>query len=165
MSELLIPGYSLRVGSGIDRALLLKFMQLTYKELYPEQDFSHLAKTIDQYFSSQTPLWWVDVAESVGGENWQHRKTVACLWVGNAIDQVSGDRHAHIFLIYVVPEYRRQGIASALVKQAEIWAKNRGDRQIGLQVFMANQPALSLYNLMGFQPVSIWMIKSLKDDA
>ncbi|MGD1804265.1 hypothetical protein ACP6PL_02325 [Dapis sp. BLCC M126] len=43
----LIPGYKLYKGSGIDRAMLVKFMNLTYQELLPDQDFSHLAKTTD----------------------------------------------------------------------------------------------------------------------
>jgi ribosomal protein S18 acetylase RimI-like enzyme len=86
---------------------------------------------------------------------------VACLWVGNAIDQVSGDRHAHIFLLYVVPEHRRQGIGKALMQYVEKWAIARGDRQIGLQVFQSNQPALNLYNQLGYQTQSLWMLKEL----
>lgn len=156
MSEI-IPGYTIRAG-GVDRALLLKFMQRTYKELFPEQDFSHLARTVEQYYSKETPLWWVKLAQQ---ENDSSPLTVACLWAGNAIDQVQGDRYTHIFLLYVVPEYRRRGIGTALMQYAENWAKKRGDRQIGLQVFQCNQPALNLYNQMGYQSTSIWMVKTL----
>ena len=46
MSNLLIPGYELRAGSTLERALLLKFLQRTDKEAYPKQDFSHLAMTV-----------------------------------------------------------------------------------------------------------------------
>ncbi|NEU72905.1 GNAT family N-acetyltransferase [Hassallia byssoidea VB512170] len=86
---------------------------------------------------------------------------VACLWVGNSIDQVRGDRHAHIFLLYVVSEHRRRGIGKALMQYVENWALTRGDRQIGLQVFKSNQPALNLYNQLGYQTQSLWMVKSL----
>lgn len=156
MSEL-IPGYTIRTG-GVDRALLLKFMQRTYKELFPEQDFSHLARTVEQYYSKETPLWWVELAQQ---ENYPLPLTVACLWAGNAIDQVKGDRYTHIFLLYVEPEHRRRGIATALMHYAENWAKKRGDRQIGLQVFQNNQSALNLYNQIGYQSTSIWMVKTL----
>jgi ribosomal protein S18 acetylase RimI-like enzyme len=81
--------------------------------------------------------------------------------VGNAIDQVSGDRHAHIFLLYVVPEHRRRGIGKALMQYVEKWAIARGDRQIGLQVFQSNQPALNLYNQLGYQTQSLWMLKEI----
>ncbi len=150
-----IPGYTLRSGTGLDRALLVKFLQRTYQELYPEQDFSHLAQTVEQYFSSKTPVWWVEVDSGVA------TAPVGCLWMGNAIDQVSGARHAHIFMLYVAPEHRRRGIGGALVRHAEAWAKERGDRQIGLQVFVANQPALNLYRKLGYETQSLWMLKSL----
>lgn len=141
--------------------MLVKFMQLTYQEIYPDGGFYHLAATIEQYFSSQTPLWWVDVAAEEISSPQGFRQPVGCLWLGNAIDQVSGDRHAHIFLVYVTPEHRRRGIGSALVRHAEAWAVSRGDRQIGLQVFVTNQPALNLYRQLGYQTQSLWMLKPL----
>lgn len=146
-----IPGYSLRVGSGLDRALLLKFMQRTYQELYPAHSFAHLSQTIEQYLSTETPLLWVE----------QMQKPVACLWMGNATDQIQGDRHTYIFLLYVNPSHRRQGIGAALMKQAENLARERGDRQIGLQVFQQNQPALNLYERLGYSVQSLWMTKTL----
>ncbi|PPS45016.1 N-acetyltransferase [Chroococcidiopsis sp. TS-821] len=163
MSEL-IPGYTIRAG-GVDRALLLKFMQRSYKELFPEQDFSHLASTVEQYYSKETPLWLVNTAVETSCTATSHQplitQTVACLWAGNAIDQVRGDRYTHIFLLYVVPEHRRRGIGTALMQHAEDWAKQRGDRQIGLQVFLCNQPALNLYKQLGYQSASVWMVKAL----
>jgi GNAT superfamily N-acetyltransferase len=155
--------YRLWSGSGLDRALLVKFMQRTYQELYPDQSFAHLARTVEQYFSKETPLWWVGQADShhSDGTGSSVRSPVACLWLGNAIDQVRGDRHSHIFLLYVLPAHRRKGIGSALMHHAEEWAKERGDRQMGLQVFVANQPAISLYQKLGYASQSIWMVKPL----
>ena len=158
MEDNLQDGYKLRRGTLKDSSLLNKFMYLTYQELFPHQhDFSHLAETVSNYFSSQTPLWFVQREENQISAD----LTVACLWMGNAIDQVRGERYAHIFLIFVLPEYRKQGIGTYLIKVAENWAKARGDRQIGLQVFTNNQPALSLYHHLGFQTQSISMIKPL----
>ncbi len=176
-----IPGYSLRQGSTLDKALLVKFMQRTYQEQFPDQDFSHLAHTVEQYFCRDTPLWWVyeEVGEQGAGGREQgawgrgqgeiisqlpitnSQSPVACLWVGNAIDQVSGDRHPHIFLLYVIPEYRHRGIGKGLMAYIENWAKERGNRQIGLQVFLSNTPALNLYHQLGYQEQSLWMVKSL----
>ncbi|MDB9317068.1 GNAT family N-acetyltransferase [Nodularia spumigena CS-591/04] len=132
-------------------------MQQTYQELFPQQDFAHLARTVEQYFSQDTPLWWVEYL----GEGDSPQSPIACLWVGNAIDQVQGDRHAHIFLLYVVPEHRRRGVGKALMQYVENWAIQRGDRQIGLQVFQSNSAALNLYNHLGYQTQSLWMVKSL----
>ncbi|ACC82865.1 GNAT family N-acetyltransferase [Nostoc punctiforme] len=163
----------IRRGSTLDRALLLKFMQRTYQDLFPNEDFSHLEQTVKQYFSSDTPLWWVEEEGEQGsrgaGEQGNNKKflssaphpSIACLWVGNAIDQVQGNRHAHIFILYVVPEHRRRGIGTALMRYVENWAIQRGDRQIGLQVFQSNKPALNLYNQLGYQTQSLWMVKFL----
>ncbi|MEH2249134.1 GNAT family N-acetyltransferase [Nostoc sp.] len=174
MSEQLLPGYIIRRGSTLDRALLLKFMHQTYQDLFPNEDFSHLEQTVKQYFSSDTPLWWVEEAWGQRGRGAQEQffppipsvppsphPPIACLWVGNAIDQVQGNRHAHIFILYVVPEHRRRGIGRALMRYVENWAIQRGDRQIGLQVFQSNKPALNLYNQLGYQTQSLWMVKFL----
>jgi len=154
---MLTPGYTLRRGSGLDRALLVKFMHRTYQELYPEARLAHLAQTVDRYMSGETPLWWI--------ESKTETTPIACLWLGLAIDQVSGQQYPHIFLLYVSPEHRRQGIGSALMHQAENWAKARGDCQIGLQVFQQNQPALGLYQKLGFQPQWLGMVKPLRESG
>ncbi|MBE9228753.1 GNAT family N-acetyltransferase [Phormidium sp. LEGE 05292] len=154
MKYKLPPNYYFISGSSLERASLVKFMQKTYQELFPEQNFSHLAITVEKYFSAETPLWWVEEKlENAAGNK------VGCLWLGNGIDQVKGDRHAHIFLLYVAPEHRRQGLGKSLMQLGEDWAKNRGDRQISLQVFQSNQPAVNLYSQLGFQTQSLWMVK------
>jgi ribosomal protein S18 acetylase RimI-like enzyme len=84
--------------------------------------------------------------------------------LGTAIDQVRGERYGHIFLIFVRPEHRRRGIGQGLMQIAEDWAKARGDRQIGLQVFIDNQPALNLYQRLGYHSQSLSMIKSLSKE-
>lgn len=155
----LLPGYAIEQGSTVDQALLVKFMQRTYQEQFPNQNFSHLTRTVEQYLSRDTPLWWVyDEQETKN----HHQSPIGCLWVGNAIDQVSGDRHPHIFLLYVMPEYRHRGIGKALMNYIENWAKQRGYGQIGLQVFQTNIPALDLYHQLGYQEQSLWMVKSLQ---
>ncbi|MGI0488015.1 GNAT family N-acetyltransferase [Pantanalinema rosaneae CENA516] len=159
-------GYQLRSGSGVERSLLVQFMQRSYAEIQPGHHHSHLAKTVEQYFSWETPLWWVEPlhpAPAVSPATLPRTpfRPVACLWLGTAIDQGTGERHAHIFLLYVAPDHRRQGIGTALMQYAETWARSRGDRQIGLQVFQTNQPALQLYHQLGYQTQSLWMVKPL----
>lgn len=155
MTDRSLPtGFTLRQGTGLDHALLVKFMQRTYSELFPNESFGHLAQTVKRYFSNETPLWWVDGAES--------DTPVGCLWMGNAIDQVTGDRHFHIFLLYVDPDHRRQGLATQLMRQAEEWARARGDHQLGLQVFQVNTRAIALYQKLGYQVQSLWMLKPLR---
>lgn len=166
MSKQLLEGYQLRPGADWERATLTKFLHRSYQELFPDQsDFSHLAETVRRYFSRETPVWWVELVDgAISQDSYppQQNQPVACLWLGNAVDQVKGARHAHIFLLYVMPEHRRRGVGSALMRHAEDWARARGDHQIGLQVFQSNQPALSLYHQLGYQAQSLWMIKPIR---
>lgn len=176
MSSSLPPNYYLKQGSGLDRPVLLRFLQHTYQELCPQGSVGHLATTAEQYFSGRTPLWWVEwldpnprsapdplvrrsLLEQVTSSH--NLVKVGCLWMGNAIDQCQGDRHSHIFLLYVAPEHRRQGLGRSLMQTAEAWAKKQGDRQITLQVFVNNAAALKLYNALGYCPQSITLGKSL----
>lgn len=148
--------YQLLAGTEKDRATLSKFLEVTYRELYPhQQNYQHLQLTVDRYFSTTTPLWFVTVATP------ERSVRIACLWLGIAIDQITGNRHPHIFAIYVAPAYRRQGIGRALLQHAEAWAKSQGYTQIGLQVFTTNQPAIALYQQLGYQPRAISMIREL----
>jgi GNAT superfamily N-acetyltransferase len=139
--------------------ILTGFMVKTYQEVYPQGRFEHLPQTVAQFFSSDTPVWWIETVENRQGEG--GRQPVACIWLGNAIDQVYGDRCAHVLLLYVEPNHRRQGLATALMTTASAWATHRGDRQLGLQVFGVSEAAMQLYQKLGYQTQSLWMVKAL----
>ncbi len=138
-------------------------MRRTYEELFPGGEFSHLEAAVEQYFSSDTPTWWVEPQASskslLSGRSGV--SAIGGVWLGNAIDLSTGLTNANIFLLFVEPNHRRLGIGSALVRYAENWAKMRGDQQIGLQVFQTNQPAMTLYQSMGYETQSLWMVKPL----
>lgn len=147
----IVPQGRLRLGSPQDHSILTKFIVEAYREMFPEQsDFSHLKTTVAQHLSKQTPLFW-----------FERETTIACLWLGDAIDQISGTRYAYIFLVYVQPSHRRQGIGKYLLQIAENYAQERGDKLIGLQVFLKNTSALALYHKLGYQSNSSLMLKSL----
>jgi ribosomal protein S18 acetylase RimI-like enzyme len=163
MQKELPSGYRFRLGSWQERELLNNFMELAYQELFPNrQDFTHLPKTVANYLSQDTPIWWVEVRES--SSQTSVFKTIACLWMGMALEQSSGDRFAYIFLIYVSPEHRRLGIGKAMMQNATNWAIAKGYPQIGLQVFTQNRIALNLYQKLGFQEESLLLMKDLRED-
>lgn len=150
---MLPSGYTLRRGEWGDRSRLRKVLQLTYQELFPDlSNFFPLGEAVEGLFSNATPLWWVDAPTE---------KSIACLWLGRAFDKSLGERYSQILLLYVVPDHRRLGLGKALLQQAEAWATEQGDRQIGLQVFVDNQKAINLYQNLGYKTQSLLMIKSL----
>lgn len=157
----LAAGYRLTQGSSLDHAALVQFMERTYRELYPDQPRHHLKQTVESHLGAETPLWWIEaLSEADGFHNGEFQK-VGCLWLGNAIDQPSGSRLAYVLMLYVDPSHRRQGLATVLLETAQTWARVRGDRQISLQVFCHNQPALKLYEKLGYSPHAITLIKPL----
>ncbi len=146
-------GYHLRSGLSLDRATLVKFMERTYGELAPQQPLGHIAATVDRYLGPDTPLWWVSPQGTPA--------PIAVLWLGLATDQRSGALHPYILLLYVAPDHRRRGIATALLAVGHRWAQQEGHRQITLQVFSDNPAAQALYQSLGYQTEAILMKKEL----
>ena len=72
-----------------------------------------------------------------------------CGYVGS--QAVLGE--ADMMNIAVCPAYRRQGIARRLVEQLIAELKKQGNYQLTLEVRASNEPAISLYEQMGFVAV------------
>jgi ribosomal protein S18 acetylase RimI-like enzyme len=155
-SNLKAQPYRLWTGKRANQQLLLQFLHQAYQELFPTAQLGHLPQTIQQLWSDPVGLWFI---ESTLPE--QSGQTLGCLWLGNAIDQVSGDRYTHIFLLYVDRDHRRQGLGTALMQHAETWALEQGNRQIGLHVFVDNVPAYHLYQQLGYVSQAVFLRKHL----
>lgn len=56
-----------------------------------------------------------------------------------------------LFDIITHPEYRRQGFGEAVVQSLVSWAKREGARHSYLQVVATNEPALRLYDKLGYE--------------
>jgi GNAT superfamily N-acetyltransferase len=63
-----------------------------------------------------------------------------------------GGRDAFVDELYVTPERRRQGRGAALLASAMAWARTAGARAIHLEVAMADDAKLRLYQAAGFEP-------------
>jgi ribosomal protein S18 acetylase RimI-like enzyme len=62
--------------------------------------------------------------------------------------------NAHVLQVQglaVDPSARRRGIAAALLSAAERHARERGARKLSLRVLGSNEPAIRLYEKLGFQ--------------
>jgi ribosomal protein S18 acetylase RimI-like enzyme len=132
----------------------------------PERDEEILLRDVKDFSPDGDPLGLMDQISSPDNFSDLTRSTptpkpIAGLWLGNAVDQVTGNRHGHVFMLYVDPLHRRQGIATALMAQAQQWGKERGDQCLALQVFTHNQGAMRLYEKCGFTPHALVMQKNL----
>ncbi|MGA3291442.1 MAG: GNAT family N-acetyltransferase [Candidatus Bathyarchaeia archaeon] len=67
----------------------------------------------------------------------------------------------HIGPVYVIPAYRRRGIAAALMKEALKWLKERKVEYADLNVCVENAIANAAWTAMGFKPHQRNLIKKL----
>jgi GNAT superfamily N-acetyltransferase len=91
-----------------------------------------------------------------------HVQTYLVAWIG---EEPVG--HAHVAWtgtdtgvpdvqdVFVLSERRRQGVASALMAQAERAAAERGHSQIGVGYGVENEPARRLYTSLGYRDAGL----------
>jgi len=87
--------------------------------------------------------------------------------VGLANVALRGDR-AWIGGIGVTPFGRRRGIGERLMRQVVDQARDRGARVVQLEVIEGNEPALALYEKLGFEHVrhvDVWILDADPDGA
>jgi ribosomal protein S18 acetylase RimI-like enzyme len=66
--------------------------------------------------------------------------------------------------IWVLPEWRRQGVASAMIARALTYLRDKGMEAATLSVAAPNERALRLYTRLGYRIVSESRILSLDLD-
>lgn len=71
-------------------------------------------------------------------------KTVGYMGIERCLDE------GNICNVAVEPEYRRSGVATALIEDVEHWAKNSGIKKLFLEVNEHNTGAIKLYDKCGF---------------
>lgn len=64
-------------------------------------------------------------------------------------------REGHIISLAVVPSWRRKGIATQLVEELCAIFTNHDKKRVKLEVRVSNNPAITLYEKMGFEKQKI----------
>jgi ribosomal protein S18 acetylase RimI-like enzyme len=90
-------------------------------------------------------------------EDTPEAKHVGYLWWG-ILDQ-NGTRTARLYFVGVFEPYRRRGYATQALRLLEAQVRQVGLHEIRLYVFGHNTRAWSLYQKMGYAPVSLIMGK------
>lgn len=99
-------------------------------------------------------------ASLVGGTGWGGRSVVFLAEDdGRAVGLAFGVRHdeepaefAHLYAMWVDPEFRRRGHAAGLVGAVIGWAKDAGASRLRLGATETNPAAMELYKSLGFAP-------------
>jgi len=102
----------------------------------------------------------VGIDETSGGT------IVGCMCVhrGESIDpEVSHPREAALIsLVVVLPEYRRMGIGSRFMSEAESYTRRQSLEFLKVNVLRNNTSAWDLYNRSGFREYLVQMVKPIQ---
>lgn len=81
------------------------------------------------------------------------------LWV--FVDTSAAVSGAFIYDIEIITEERGKGLGKLAMQALENWCKDRGIQRLGLNVFAYNEPAIKLYQGLGFKATNYQMQKDL----
>lgn len=74
----------------------------------------------------------------------------ATIW--NQSGMIQGVKTVCLDNIYVIPSYRRRGIATKLYSAVEFWAREKGAVRLELHAWDFNKGAIAMYKAMGMTP-------------
>ncbi len=63
--------------------------------------------------------------------------------------------------LYVKKEFRKKGIAKKLINKLFSWFKEKGVKEMTLEIYFGNKIARELYGKLGFENYSVKMLKKL----
>lgn len=78
-----------------------------------------------------------------------------------ATDDHYGSKQANIEYLYVIPEFRRQGVGRALIEAATAWAKKKKRDFLTVAIYDANAEGVNLYRQNKFQPLNTRFVRKL----
>lgn len=82
-----------------------------------------------------------------------HNQLVGCAFLNSGIALDKGGAYIWLNDLYVMKEYRQQGIAKKLLLKVLQWAENEGYRGIELETGVNNAATKKLYNSLGFYDI------------
>lgn len=71
------------------------------------------------------------------------------------------EKRGYISNLYILAKYRRKGMAKKLVRELIGWFRVNNIKNIRLEVYAKNKPALNIYHKSGFKEYAIKMKKDL----
>lgn len=86
-----------------------------------------------------------------------------CVWLEGEPESYLTDHapYGYISDLVVLPPYRRQGLGSALLARAEVFAREQGAPALRINVLARNEGAKVVYHQAGFRDYEIRLLKDL----
>jgi ribosomal-protein-alanine N-acetyltransferase len=132
------PGLRFRRVEASDLPRLMEIEQAGFRHPWSEQQLRH----------ELANAWSVPLAAVEGGPEGGERM------VGYAIVWVVHDE-LHVLNVATDPAHRRRGVGRALLNQVAELGRARACRLATLEVRRSNEPALALYQSLGYRQVGV----------
>ena len=135
-----------------DCELIVRFLRATLQDM----------EAVGGHVVNSDETFWRDFTETVSRTIQHNDRLYLLAQTGNVVvgyldgnsralhEVFAPKRSFHLNAVYVIPEARNQGIATALFHSALQWAKTQGCRESDLNVLANNRNAKRLYEKMGF---------------
>ena len=94
-------------------------------------------------------------------------KSIGFIYLNLRSDYVEGTDSSPVGYIeglYVVPAYRKQGVAKKLVETGEIWSREKGCTQYASDTELENKASIAFHKSIGFKETGrvVYFLKELK---
>jgi aminoglycoside 6'-N-acetyltransferase I len=116
--------------------------------LWPEGSESEHRDEIDRFLAGQLSQ---PLATLVALSSSDHVVGFAELSIRSYAEHCVTDHVAYLEGWYVVPEARRQGVGSALVRAAEEWARSQGCTEFASDALIDNDVSAAAHRALGFR--------------
>ncbi len=113
------------------------------------------ARAVRGYFAAPPPGTVVFVATAGEGE------ALGFVFLERTRDYFTGEEHGHVGIIAVAAHTEGRGVAGALMREAERWARDAGFARLTLTVFEGNARARAVYEHLGYLPETLRYVKLL----
>jgi GNAT superfamily N-acetyltransferase len=77
------------------------------------------------------------------------------------LEETNGSTYGHVKSLWIHDDYQRRGIAKALKKSGELWAKSKGAIYLKTTVHATNQRMIAFNRRQGYEQGFIEMVKKL----
>jgi ribosomal protein S18 acetylase RimI-like enzyme len=153
---------------GIRKATIRDFEKLKdikLKSKIEERKYNKSLKPINKvekryFYYLKRDLTFKDRAIFIAIEN----DKIIGIILGKIIDTLSiakFKKRGYISNLYILPEHRRKGVAKRMVRELMRWFKVNNIKNLRLEVYSKNRPALNVYNELGFKEYATKMKKDI----
>lgn len=136
----------------------VKELTKLFVELFPETDYAEEFRIFEKSIESANEICFLARDEN---------QYIVFIHITLRSDYVEGSDvspTAYVEALYVKPEFRRKGIAEALIKRAEQWAVSKNCFTLASDTAIANSDSITFHHNVGFEEANriVCFIKQLQ---